>query len=127
MDASYFATREFQELSYQDQAEIIYAHIDWIEALPRDSRPFSLLVSRLTTSILRAKCGCSFESILDELSGEWIEINTHGPECHRKRFPIDEDLADRTIERRAKRVKPMSHEMMVHLEERQHAKHQRKR
>ena len=116
LDYTYFRSDEFRALSYEDQAQIIYTNSDWVEALSPTS------ISYLATSILRAYCGCSFEPILDESTGDWFVIDSHSPACHRTRYPVEEDLCDRTIQRRAKKFVPMSHEMLVLLEERTHGR-----
>lgn len=95
-DISYFFLPEITNLPYKKQAEILLDHL-YLYEQPRvtdNQRTF------LTTIYLRAYCGCEQERFFNELTQEWIEIDTHTRGCLIPRFPIEEDLSPKTIKRR---------------------------
>lgn len=98
-----FFRPEFTEQPYKKQAEVVLEHLYVYEV--DDEIHTNVSEKRrdyLTTIYLRAYCGCEQEPLIDELTGQPIQIELeHGRGCLRTRFPIESDLSVRTLKRRS--------------------------
>lgn len=116
-----FFRADFTEQPYKKQAEDILSYLylwevdDEIETNVSEKRR-----DYLTTIYLRAYCGCENERYLDELTQSWVEIETHDNGCLIKRYPIHQDLSERTLKRRSFREKMLDDRGWSLLEERLH-------
>lgn len=112
-----FFQAEFTERPDKEQAEIVLANLDlyWVPLVTDKQRDF------LTTIYLRAFCGCENERYLDELTQQWVEIEQHTKGCLRLRYPISEDLSDRTLQRRSFKERLISDRHWEMVEEGQYS------
>ncbi len=115
----YFFSREFAAFTQAEQIVIILDNLGFIYDL-QPSRMSDNQRDYITTLYLRSNCGCPTE-ILDESTGEMISISTHDRGCLRVRFPINEDLSDRTIRNRARREVSKDHRALSQIEEHHYA------
>lgn len=91
------APRVFKDLPFEEQAQRVLANVQFLGSFLNAQG-----LSYFTTCVLRADCGCDL-TYFDEMTQQFVELDAHGPGCHRVRWPIIEDWSDRTIQRRNKR------------------------
>jgi hypothetical protein len=102
-----------------DNLNLIYGP-DWNKPHEEGKAQAALFQPRqadaMTTIYLRSDCGCP-KTFLDESTGETVKINTHDHGCLRKRYPIDEDMSDSTIQRRQQQTALKNSEDWAKIEE----------
>ena len=111
-----FFQPQFVQRPYRVQVETVLANLYLYdeEGVSEEQR------DHLTTIYLRAYCGCENERYFDEITESWVEIEGHDNGCLIKRYPINQDLSERTLKRRSYREKMLDDRGWSLLEERLH-------
>ena len=109
-----FGSAIFKALSIADQAVSVMNNEDELAKLSYEG------LSMAATILLRAQCKCKFIEIeIDESTGQelGIERRKHLPDCPASRIPVNEDLSDKALLARARRIVLMEHSGLIMLEE----------